>query len=186
MSLNDNNSHLKTEADFMFHDSGRRFISSLLLCVVTACSQNDDPARLFEQGKYAEAYVIWQSRAGQGDPLAQNYMGIHHYLGLGARRDMKLAREWYEKAAIQGYPDAQFNLGLMYENGMGVEMDYLTAFKWFIAAYEQGNDNALKHMKRISEEHKLMPNQMTRAHDLAKPYILHRVTREEKAPRRNY
>lgn len=184
--LNDNNSHLNQEAYFMLCLSGRWFIGSLLFCAVTACGQPDDPVRLFEQGKYTEAYAHWLPRAERGEPLAQNYMGIHYYLGLGTRRDLKRAREWYEKAAIQGYPDAQFNLGLMYENGMGVEQDYLAAFKWFVAAYEQGNDNALKHMKRISEEHKLMPNQMTRAHELAKPYILHRVTREEKAPRRNY
>lgn len=160
--------------------------SVLLLCFLSACNRSEDPVVLFAQGDYEAAYSLWKPRAEQGDPLAQNYMGIHHYMGLGTRRDFGLARQWYEKAADQGFPDAQFNLGLMYENGKGVRQDYLTAFKWFIAAYEQGNDNALNHLKRIAEEHKLMPNQMTYANELAKPYIINRVERNEKAPQKNY
>ncbi|HKK15510.1 MAG TPA: tetratricopeptide repeat protein [Gammaproteobacteria bacterium] len=165
---------------------GEILCRTLLIAMLSACGHSDDPVALFEEGDYEAAYSLWQPRAENGDPVAQNYMGIHHYMGLGTRRDFTLAREWYEKAATQGYPDAQFNLGLMYENGRGVRQDYLAAFKWFIAAYEQGNDNALKHLKRIAEEHKLMPNQMTYADELARPYIMHRVERAEKAPRKNY
>ena len=144
----------------------------ILLFSLSGCGNTNDPKLAFEQGDYTTAYYLWIPLAENNDKEAQNYLGIHHYLGLGVKRDLDQAKNWFEKAALKGYPDAQYNLGQMYENGQSVEQDFLIAYMWFHAASEQGNKNASKHMKSISEEHKLFPNQMKHAKEMAKPYIL--------------
>ena len=49
-----------------------------------------------------------------------------------------------------------------------VKKDYITAYKWFYLAKENGNFHAEKRMQGMAEEHKLFPNQMKRAVELAK------------------
>tara|TARA_R110000782_G_scaffold196430_2_gene285760 strand:- start:278 stop:697 length:420 start_codon:yes stop_codon:yes gene_type:complete len=135
---------------------------------LNACSDTDAPEVLFEQGQYKKAFSLWQPLAKEGDLKAQNFIAIHYYLGLGIKRDHKLARQWFEKAAINRFPDAQYNLGVMYENGEGVVQDYVVAYMWLYMADQNGNTNASKRMQRLAEEHKLFPNQMKHAVEQAK------------------
>jgi len=104
-----------------------------------SCSKNSDPLISFQNGEYEKAYRIWIVQAEEGDPDAQNYIGLLYYLGAGVNRDYGLARAWYEKSAAQGNADAMFNLGLLYDRGKGVEYDYINAYGWFYAAYLMGN-----------------------------------------------
>jgi len=136
-----------------------------------ACSGESDPKILFDQGKYNKAYNLWEPLANKGDLTAQNYIGIHHYLGLGTSRNLRLAKTWFEKAAIKGFADAQYNLGVMYENGEFVKQDYVIAYMWFYLANQNGNSNAAKHMEGMAEEHKLFPNQMKHAVELSREYF---------------
>lgn len=140
----------------------------LLLFLISGCGDNDDPKVLFEQGKYEKAYDLWMPLANDGDAEAQNYIGIHHYLGLGKNRDYRLAKQWFEKAATNGFADAQYNLGVMYENGQYVKQDYVIAYMWFYLANHNGNHNAEKRMKSMGDDHKLFPNQMNHAIELSK------------------
>ena len=144
----------------------------ILIFFTVACAEEKDPGILFEQGKYEKAYRMWQPLANNGDRVAQNYLGIHHYLGLGMERNFRLAKEWFEKAAMNGLSDAQYNLGVMYENGEYVQKDYLTAYMWFVIADRNGNSHAARRMQGIADEHKLFPNQIMRAESLAKKYAL--------------
>ena len=139
-----------------------------LLIMLSACTGSNDPKKLFDQGKYNEAARLWLPLANTGDPVAQNYIGIIHYLGLGKDRNYKVAMQWFEKSAVSGYADAEYNLGVMYENGESVKKDYVIAYKWFYLANKNGNKNAKKRMQGMAEEHKLFPNQMNRAVELAK------------------
>jgi TPR repeat protein len=139
--------------------------------LITACGESGDPKALFDKGEYTKAYKQWQPLANNGDLTAQNYIGIHHYLGLGIQRNHKIAKEWFEKAAVNGFADAQYNLAVMYENGEFVKQDYVTAYMWFYLANQNGNTNAPKRMQALAEEHKLFPNQMNRALELAKEYL---------------
>lgn len=148
-----------------------RFIySSLCILFLFACSDNRDPKTLFEQGDYEKSLPLWVDIAEQGDLVAQNYAGIHYYLGLGVKRNHQQAKEWFEKSAIQGLADAQYNLAVMYENGEFVQQDYLLAAMWYSLAIEQGNKHAQTRMQAILDEHKLFPNQYRRATELAKKY----------------
>lgn len=144
--------------------------SSLLLFFLGACSESNDPKTLFDQGKYEKSLAQWSRLANKGDALAQNYVGIQYYLGLGTQRNFKQAKEWFEKSAKQGVADAQYNLGAMYENGEYVEKDYTNAAMWYSLAIEQGNGRAEKRMQSILDEHRLFPNQYRRAHELAEQY----------------
>jgi len=139
-----------------------------LLIMLSACTENYDPKILFDQGKYKEAAKLWLPLAKTGDPVAQNYIGIIYYLGLVEDRNYKIAMQWFEKSAVSGYADAEYNLGVMYENGESVKKDYVSAYKWFYLAKENGNTHAEKRMQAMAEEHKLFPNQMKRAVELAK------------------
>lgn len=126
---------------------------------------------LFDKGEYTKAYKQWQPLANNGDLTAQNYIGIHHYLGLGIQRDHRIAKEWFEKAAINGHANAQYNLAVMYENGESVKQDYVTAYMWLYIANQNGNTNSSRRMQALAEEHKLFPNQVKHAVELAENHL---------------
>ncbi len=125
------------------------------------------------------AYSLWQSRVTQGDAVAQNYLGVHHYLGLGVVRDLTLAFEWFESAARQGNPQGQRHLGMMYHNGYGTPPDFVSAYMWYYAAYRQGSPTARRYMDSLSEQNKLSPNQMNQAKSQASEFIMHSVIAEQ-------
>jgi uncharacterized protein len=58
-------------------------------------------------------------------------------------RDLKLAMEWYRKAAEQGNPLAQVGLGYMLMDGSGEKPDIEGAAAWFSKAAEQGDALAM-------------------------------------------
>ena len=125
-------------------------ISDCLLFV--ACSQNTEPLIAFQNGDYKKAYKVWIVQAEEGDPVAQNYIGLIYYLGSGVDRDFKLAHEWYEKSAVQGNADAMFNLGLLYDRGKGVDYDYINAYGWFYAAFLMGNSKGKPYIDDLASK----------------------------------
>ena len=141
----------------------------LFLFAFSACTDSHDPKTLFDQGEYEKSLPLWLELANN-NAMAQNYVGIQYYLGLGTKRNYRLAKQWFEKSAIDGYADAQYNLGAMYENGEYVEQDYTTAAMWYSLAIEQGNTHAQKRMQSILDDHRLFPNQYKRAQELAEQY----------------
>lgn len=143
-----------------------------IMCLIGACSQPADPRLAFQNGDYETAYKLWLPLATSGDPEAQNYIGIHYYLGLGVERDFKKAFEWYQKAAYAGFPDAQRNYGDMYYNGYSVPQDFYTAFIWYFAASQQGHETAKRLLERLTSQNKLTPNQQMHAKLEANRYIL--------------
>ena len=141
------------------------------LLLLGACSKPADPADLFAAGDYAAAYRLWLPLAEQGDAAAQNYIGIHYYLGLGIERNLRQAVEWFEKSARADQVNAQYNLGLMYENGHHVKQDYVKAYTWYYIAAERGNGNAARRIRKINNEYLLPPLQIWRAIDVARGYL---------------
>ena len=64
-------------------------------------------------------------------------------------QDYKIARKWYEKAAVQGHADAQYKLGDMYYNGKGVPQDYDRARQLFEKAAAQRHEGARKRLLEL-------------------------------------
>ena len=141
------------------------------LLFLGACSKPAAPAALFAAGDYAAAYRLWLPLAEAGDATAQNYIGIHHYLGLGVKRNLRQATQWFEQSARAGEVNAQYNLGLMYENGYHVKQDYVKAYTWYYIAAERGSGNAVRRIRALNNEYLLPLFQIWRAIDVARTYL---------------
>ena len=72
----------------------------------------------WEKGDFEAAVNIWRPLALAGDPDAQFNLGQAYRFGRGVTADLKLAEDWYRKAAAQQHRQAEDNLGLiMFQNG---------------------------------------------------------------------
>lgn len=87
--------------------------------------------RAFQDKDYSTAFNEWKAAAEGGQAEAQFDLGVLYAQGLGVRRDLTQAEQWYRKAAEQGNAEAQFALGQMYARGWGVPRDTADAMRWF-------------------------------------------------------
>lgn len=70
------------------------------------------------RGDYATAINEWRQPAIDGDADAQFNLGQAYKLGRGVPLDLKLAEDWFRKAALQGHIQAEDNYGLtLFQNG---------------------------------------------------------------------
>ncbi len=119
----------------------RAVLVGLLLCALSGCG-GSDPKTAFYAGEYADSLAGFSALAEAGDLEAQNFLGLHYYLGLGVARDLPRATAAFERAALGSVADAQFNLGLMYMNGYGIEQNNQRAYGWFFQSYNGGKKKA--------------------------------------------
>jgi putative methionine-R-sulfoxide reductase with GAF domain len=94
--------------------------------------------------------------AEQGDPLAQNALGLRYAQGDGVKLDEEEAAHWFTKAAEQGNVAAQSKLGSLYWVGRGVPASLHDAYFWTILA-RAGGDKGSKELAKLIGDH------MTRA-----------------------
>ncbi len=80
-----------------------------------------------------------QTRAQNGDVVAQRQLGQNYDFGHGVAQDYGQAAKWYQLAADQGDAIAQNNLASLYQYGLGVPTNYLQAFELYQKAAAQGN-----------------------------------------------
>lgn len=66
----------------------------------------------FLAGRYEEAIAIWLPLANAGDASAQFNLGVMYAQALGVDRDMRVAMDWWERAAAQLHVRAAHNLAL--------------------------------------------------------------------------
>jgi len=142
-----------------------------------ACSKETDPKKAFDSGDYEAAFNLWMPLAKNGDADAQNYLGIHYYLGFGVQKDYKKALELYERAAKAGHADAQRNYGDMINFGRGIKKDNEKAYKWYFAASQQGNEKATRQIEVIAASGNLSTNQQMHAKIEANEFILDKTKR---------
>ncbi len=83
------------------------------------------------QGKYLEAFKIWEPLAKKGNDKAQYSLGVMYRDSMGIDQNYKLAKKWTKLSAEQGNPRAAFNLAHIYQLGLGVEKDFTKAMKWY-------------------------------------------------------
>ena len=96
----------------------------------------------FADGEYGLAKRIFVPLAGQGVGEAQFYLGLMYDSGLGVKKDLVQAFEYYHAAATGGHPGAQHNLAVAYASGEGVEVNPVQALRWWRSAARQGNADA--------------------------------------------
>ena len=101
-----------------------------------------DGMQAFRSGDYTEAAQAWQPLATAGHTKAQNNIAYLYSRGLGVKQDLKLAFEWYTRAAEQEYAIAQYNLALLYLWGKGVARSKKMASVWLRRAAANGHSRA--------------------------------------------
>jgi TPR repeat protein/putative methionine-R-sulfoxide reductase with GAF domain len=112
-----------------------------------------------------------QKTAEQGDPAAENALGLRYATGEGVKLNEKEAFRWFTKAAEQGNLSAQFRLGSFYWGGRGVPQNLNEAYFWIVLA-RAGGDNSSKALATVLASH------MTRAQAItieqqASEWLLH-------------
>lgn len=71
----------------------------------------------FQRGYYLTALSLATPLALGGDAASQTLIGEIYSRGLGVRRDLAKAIEWYGKAAEQKTPEAMFQLAMVLHDG---------------------------------------------------------------------
>ena len=98
----------------------------------------------FRAGQYAKAIKYWLPLAQSNEPTQDNAdamynIGLMYMNGLGVKKDYKLTKQWFKRAAFFGSADAAYNLGILYtgrEFGFPSKKD---ALYWWTEAAKQGH-----------------------------------------------
>jgi hypothetical protein len=88
--------------------------------------------------------------AEQGNPEAQNKLGLMYVNGEGVSRDHAEAIKWFRRAASQEHAGGQFNLGKMYAEGLGVAQSLIRAYMWINLSAQARYAAALVEKARIA------------------------------------
>jgi TPR repeat protein len=122
-------------------------ISVAIWVALTPANAATDPlaegAKSYQRADYKGALAQWQPLAVQGNPVAQNNLGVMYLDGKGVPQNMSEAVRYLSLAAAAGSSLGQNNLGGLYREGKGVPRDYVLAARWFTAAAGQGNAAAM-------------------------------------------
>jgi TPR repeat protein len=95
---------------------------------------------------YPEAILWYKKAAEKGNTEALTNIGLIYEdlsnMYPDDTKNIKLAYEYYNKAACLNDNNAQYLLSKMYENGKYVEKNKIEAIKWLIQSGKNGNNNA--------------------------------------------
>jgi putative methionine-R-sulfoxide reductase with GAF domain len=98
------------------------------------------------------SFAQLQKAAEQGDPAAENTLGLRYATGEGVKLNEKEAFRWFTKAAEHGNVSAQFRLGSFYWGGRGVPQNLNEAYFWIVLA-RAGGDNNSKALATVLASH---------------------------------
>jgi TPR repeat protein len=133
----------------------RKIITLLAaLTIGTLAAQADslqDGARAFNRTDYRTALANWRPLALQGNPVAQNNLGIMYLDGKGVAQNTSEAIRYLSLSAAAGSSLGQNNLGGLYRDGKGVPRDYGKAAQWFAASAGQGNSAGMYNLGLMYE-----------------------------------
>lgn len=93
-----------------------------------------------------------QQLAEQGDPRAQNALGLRYATGDGVTLDEHEAARWFTRAAELGNVNAQSKLGSLYWVGRGVPQNLNQAYFWTVLA-RAGGDEGSKALATVLSSH---------------------------------
>ena len=135
----------------------RQFLlaTAAILSGLTSANAATDPlaegAKAYQRADYKAALAQWQPLAVQGNPVAQNNLGVMYLDGKGVPQNMSEAVRYLSLAAAAGSSLGQNNLGGLYREGKGVPRDYVLAARWFTASAGQGNAAAMYNLGLMYE-----------------------------------
>lgn len=93
---------------------------------------------LLKTGRQDLAVAQWRAGADKGDPIAEGNVAFAYENGIGVPQDLKMAAEFYKKAADHGNPTAQYKFGTYLEAGTGgVPQNLKEAIRMYQLAADQ-------------------------------------------------
>lgn len=149
--------------------AARRFQASCESGLAKACSRLGAlyfagyPGAARDANKAAELY---QRACDADDARGCALYGELLASGKGVPQNTRLARHYFEAAALHNDPLGQNDLGFMYFSGEGVEKDFAKARQYFEAADAQGNARAAMSLAAIYERGDGVPINMFKARAL--------------------
>jgi len=143
-------------------------VVTLLILSISACSVTDIGWSAYHRGNAVAAQKIWQPLAEQGNPDAQEALGVLYGSGREHLSDYEKAVFWCGKAAAQGKPHSQYILGSLYRRGRGVPQDLVRAYMWYTVSGDQKHLLARVDRKRLV--HEMTPGQIAEAERLARVF----------------
>ena len=79
--------------------------------------------------------ILWFNEYAKKDwTVAQYYLGLLYYNGIGVEKDYGHAVYWFYKAAKNGCAEAKLDLSYCYFNGVGVKTNFGRGEKWYSRA----------------------------------------------------
>ena len=114
-------------------------VAKVSLALVAGLASAEQPRNDVTDGPDESAAERYTSAAEQGDPHAQNALGLAYQAGQGVDQDYGEALAWFRRAAEQGHAEAQWRLCEAYADGLGVERDRAEAKAWCLPAAEAGH-----------------------------------------------
>jgi TPR repeat protein len=128
----------------------------------------EDGSNAWDRGEHTIAIRVFRQLAEQGDPKAQNRLGVMYQHGWGVPQNYSDAVSWFRQAADRGDADAQNNLGFMFLYGRGVSQDYINAHLWFDLAASRGKTSAAFARDLVAA--KMTPGQVAQARKRAREW----------------
>jgi len=131
------------KANIMPSEKKKTDESEIVTMPIKKTKKEDNPISKADKGE-----SDLEKRARQGDPKAQNRLGMNYQKGRGVEQNYEKAYFWYKKAADQNDADGQNNVGWFYEKGFGVNKDLNQATRWYKKAAHQGYATAQNNLGR--------------------------------------
>ncbi len=118
---------------------------------VTSSVDIEKTFKLYNEGKYDEAFPEMLNIARIGNTNAQEAVALMLFNGWGTSKNIKESVRWFKRAAKKLKPLSLYYLGNIYFQGQGVKKDIIEAAMWLNLAYKfYSDDNPVK--KRVLED----------------------------------
>ena len=122
---------------------------ALSLASPAAADQLSDGTAAYDKRDYGTAFKLLQPLAAQGNPTAENVIGVLYFTGHGVMTDRAAGIAWFQKAADQGEMDAECTLGRLYLDGRAIRQDSAAAMTWFRKAADRSFPRAESEIGRM-------------------------------------
>ena len=103
-----------------------------------------------DKEKLEKAFTLFEKSAEQGNDISLYYLGIMYLDGLHVRKDILIAKDYFEQSAELDNADAQVQLGIIYGDPGFIDtffgklpLDYEKALYWFKRAAENEYPDAV-------------------------------------------
>lgn len=103
-------------------------------------------------GKFSDAFNMFEVAARSGDPHALNMLGRAYERGWGIPCNASAAAMYFSHAASMGEGWAMFNLADLYLAGKGVKKDTQTAYNLYVMSAQHGVSKAFNMLGLIIED----------------------------------